>query len=79
MRLSTREQDPGFSPTANDATVSVDGIEMVGFTTADDEAGFVRVGTEIHRGKVEIVLAPLAAPEPPEAIPAARHKRDRTR
>jgi hypothetical protein len=55
MRISTNERDVGFSPEAKNATVTLDDAEVTGFTTADDEAGFVRVGDQVHRGKITIV------------------------
>lgn len=77
MRISIREQDPGFTPDAKTARVLVDGINVPEFITADEESGFVRVGSEILRGKVEITL-PSAASEQ-VAVAPSYYRRDKAR
>ncbi len=64
MRISVLANDPGFSPRAGDAVVTLSGTTLREWLTADDGAGFVRVSeTEVRRGKVEIVLTPKPAPK----------------
>lgn len=62
MRISVVEHDSGFSPNAKQAKVTLDGVEVKGCITADEDGGFVRIraddrpGGTIRRGKVEIVM-----------------------
>lgn len=57
MRISVIEHDVGYASDARSATVKLDGVAVPDFITADEEAGFVRIGDEIRRGKVEIIRA----------------------
>ena len=57
MRISTLERDPGFSPDAKRAKVTLNGVEIKTFMTADEEGGFVRLSMiDVRRGVVEITM-----------------------
>ena len=64
MRLSTVQNDPGYSPEGfSGVTVTVDGAEIANPVTANEEDGWVRCRLErseetpVRRGKVEIIRA----------------------
>lgn len=64
MRISIIENDPGYLPEGfGGSKVLLDGVEITGVVTANEEDGWVRCRLErseetfIRRGKVEIVAA----------------------
>jgi hypothetical protein len=71
MRLSIVQNDPGFSAEGfSGAKVTLDGVEVSGPVTANEEDGWVRSRldrsdeTYVRRGKVEIVQAAKVAASP---------------